>query len=138
MNRLLLFIIGSIGGWIYEYLIDGKVNYNFGLHIPFLFVYGIGLVIWYQIYLLFRYYDPEYKINIVTRFIIYATIMTIFEWIIGKLSYKYNGYHTWLYSNNMQISWLAWFVWGTFSIIIEYIANYYTNKNTNINKNINN
>src|SRR3990170_2939453 len=113
-------------------------NYNFGLHIPFLFVYGIGLVIWYQIYLLFKYYDPEYKINIVIRFIIYATIMTIFEWIIGKLSYKYNGYYTWLYSNNMQISWLAWFVWGLFSIIIEYIANYYTNKNTNINKNINN
>lgn len=123
-NILLLFIIGSILGYIYEYIIDGKPNYNFGLQIPMLFVYGIGLILWYQIYLLFRYYDPENKINIAIRFIIYATIMSIFEWIIGKLSYKYYGYHTWTYANGAQISWLAWFVWGTFSIIMEYFAKY--------------
>ncbi len=113
-----LFIVGSLFGWIYEYLIDGDVNYNLDLKVPFLFVYGIGLVLVYLLYHLIK------DMNVCMRIIIYAISLTILEYVVGVLSYQYNKKHTWKYDNNRKISVKATIVWVVLALIAEYFFRY--------------
>lgn len=110
-----LFFIGSLGGWIYEYIINRHANYNLGLNIPFLFIYGIGIIITYMIYYSIKDQDA------LIRAFIYAFVLTALEYFIGILSYQYYGYHTWMYENGMKISLESALMWTLMALLSESI-----------------
>lgn len=110
-----LFILGSIIGWIYEFVIDNKPNYNLGIKLPVLFIYGLGIVILYYVYPFISNY-PWY-----IRLIIYSIVFTLFEFIMSKISFKYYGFHTWKYKNNQQIDIIPSIVWGILGLLTELI-----------------
>lgn len=99
---LLLFLFGGFFGYLFERFVIGKVNTCdhllssiFNIHnIPFLTIYGIGLVLIYLFNKLFISYP------VLVRVILITIIITIFEYFIGNLScyvfdkvtWKYDGF----------------------------------------------
>lgn len=110
---ILCFLLGSFVGWLWEYAIDGVPNYNFDIKLPFLFVYGVGLI------LIRSLYSKIWHYNIIIRSIIYVFVLTILEYVISKISYLWHGYYTWSYENNRQISLNASMVWLIFALLAE-------------------
>ena len=99
-------------------MIDNVCNYNLKMkNTPLLFAYGVGLVI---IYLISPYLLKQ-KYNLLTRFIIYFIIFTLFEYIISILSQQYHGgKKTWKYDKEgRQIGLIPSLVWTIFALIAE-------------------
>jgi uncharacterized membrane protein len=96
MNLIVLFVVASVVGYIYEYLLTNKYKTSsdlayLGLNLPMLTIYGYGAII----IALINYLDWMMWQKILFAII----ILNIFECMVGKISYAYNGYQTWNYSD---------------------------------------
>ena len=89
---IIIFILGSLIGWLYEYFIGKQKNTcgdtaikKLELCLPLLTIYGMGGII-------LLYIKENFKfINIFTFSLIATIILTIFECICGKMAkYLYN------------------------------------------------
>lgn len=114
MQPFALFWLASFTGWVYEFAIDGKINWNLRLRIPFLFVYGLGALVHRWLY------PHVQRLPVVGRFIVYFLMFTVLEWLIGKLSVWWHGYRTWEYAPGWQISVKASIVWGLMGLALEW------------------
>lgn len=99
---VLLFLAGSVVGSIvdtaYQSLLAGHFSYSsffgmlFGFFVPFLPVYGFGLV---AIYLLFSFAK---KLSLPAQMLLYAASLTTLEFIAGFLVESAYGVRLWDYS----------------------------------------
>jgi len=111
MYILFLFLIGSFLGWLWENLILGVGNscgdtfYTVFLKIclPFLNIYGFGLIILWFIY------NKFYKKIDYTKLIVLSTILiSSFECLVGILSNNVNHKKTWNYpSSNLCFGFIS-------------------------------
>jgi len=98
MDYLFTFISTSIVGWILEYFITSQYKCDTLLKsltnacLPLLTVYGLG-----GMTLLFI--TKNYHGSFISKVIISTIVLSLLECFIGKLSFKFNGYHTWEYDN---------------------------------------
>ena len=102
VTYMIIFILFSILGWIYEYHFfgkDGPDNISrkiFNVDMAILPIYGIGGILLY-------YIVTNYKnLSILHRTIIATLIISIFECMAGQLSYWFNGKQTWKYDDHMM------------------------------------
>jgi uncharacterized membrane protein len=133
---LIIFLAGGFIGWIVENIIriiNSSVDSNyyfkalFGLTIPFLPVYGFGLV------LIFIIKNKIKNKNIFTRFLIYTIILSILELIAGIFTILTIGHNTWDYSNSYMnflgiIGIISSIFWGILALIAEKILSLIENK----------
>ena len=128
----LIFLICSLFGWIYEYMINGEPKYGLlfkklNLKVPLMTMYGLVCVI------LFAINEHYTDTNIIWRVIIYTLICTILECIIGQTSYMLSGTDGWNYPDNFicscsgYISVYASMVWFIMIFIFVYISDMYNN-----------
>lgn len=93
-------IIGSLIDTVYRSMIDGHWSYQsyfgqlLGLPVPFMPVYGLGLVL---LYLLITYLRER---PLLIRIFIYAVCFTMLEFIGGAFTQATLGMRLWDYSNN--------------------------------------
>lgn len=126
-NYLIAFILGGFLGWCFEQLqclgvrkYDSFMQSFTGFNIPFLPIYGFGLMI------LVYSSDLIRSSNIWLKSFVHAIILSIFEFVSGVLLLLVFNHRYWDYSNlplNIQGhvyigSFIAWFI---FSLIYEKI-----------------
>lgn len=117
-----IFIISSILGWSFEYVVwnkstnDTLVSIIFGRSLPFRFMYGIGAVMLYLLSLA--------NIHIVYKVLLAVLFINSIECIGGLLSYKYSGVQTWKYDSNICMGYVSSYTsigWFVISLIIIWI-----------------
>ena len=120
-----MFIIFSLLGWLYEYIIfnraepDGITKKIFDVSLPILPIYGVGGIILLFIYEKMRDY------SLIVKVITASIVINLMECVLGISSYKFYGYQTWKYDRTMipmcygYISLIAW-IWWTFMIYIVF------------------
>ncbi len=101
IRYIIIFFIFSIIGWIYEYIVfnrnkpDGVSEKLFDMKFPILPIYGLGGII-----LLFIY-DTFNEYTLLQKVLISVLLINIMECLVGCLSYRFYGYQTWKYSDDM-------------------------------------
>jgi uncharacterized membrane protein len=132
LDYLIIFILFSIIGWLYEWYIIGKQKYDgiseklLGIKLPLLPIYGsIG------IFLLYIHKTIENPVN---RIWVSFVCISILECIFGLCSNKFYGYQTWSYNKKTiplckgYISIVTSFYWsilsGIFFMLLDYNYNY--------------
>lgn len=107
LKYLVVFIIFSILGWIYEYTVwnkskpDGITKTLFHVDIKALPIYGVGAII-----LLFIY-DNLKEYSLLHKVILAALFINIMECILGLCSYKFYGYQTWKYNSELCYGYIS-------------------------------
>ena len=120
MDDVLLFLVGGIFGFMFECSINilfkkkCECNYSFGM--PFLFIYGIGLII-----IKYTHLKLINGYNIILRYLIYCIILTLFEFSVALFNKYIRHKDTWKYSNGMQISLSTTLVWGLLALFAEQL-----------------
>lgn len=103
LEIIIIFIVFSILGWCFEYVVFNKTNYYnltkewFGLDLPILPIYGFGAVILYIIQKTF------YGYSIWVRTFIAFVLINGLECVGGCLSYQINKYQSWRYDSDNDI-----------------------------------
>ncbi|ARF10002.1 hypothetical protein Indivirus_7_18 [Indivirus ILV1] len=104
IKYIIIFFIFSILGWIYEYISFNRIEYDklskklFNVELPILPIYGVGGII------LFFIYDKFHHYALLKKIIIAIILINVMECLLGQLSYKFYGYQTWKYSDDMKPS----------------------------------
>lgn len=102
MHQIILFVLFSFIGWLYENLFFKKVPYDGISHnllkpysidvkLPLLPLYGVGG-------LLIIFIDKQ-NLSILTKIIIASLTINVLECIAGLLSYQFYGFQTWKYES---------------------------------------
>jgi uncharacterized membrane protein len=98
-----IFILGSIGGWILELffrkIVHKKwINPGF-LSGPYLPIYGLGLITLYLVAII-DFNIETYLLELSIKIILVGSLMTLIEYIAGKVFIKFMGIKLWDYSKN--------------------------------------
>lgn len=98
-----IFILGSIGGWILELffrkIVHKKwINPGF-LSGPYLPIYGLGLITLYLVAII-DFNIETYLFELSIKIILVGSLMTLIEYIAGKVFIKFMGIKLWDYSKN--------------------------------------
>lgn len=98
-----IFILGSVGGWILELffrkIVHKKwINPGF-LSGPYLPIYGLGLITLYLVAII-DFNIETYLLELSIKIILVGTLMTLIEYIVGKVFIKFMGIKLWDYSKN--------------------------------------
>ena len=98
-----IFILGSVGGWILELffrkIVHKKwINPGF-LSGPYLPIYGLGLITLYLVAII-DFNIETYLLELSIKIILVGTLMTLIEYIAGKVFIKFMGIKLWDYSKN--------------------------------------
>lgn len=103
MNKYIYaYLIGGLIGYVIENKLLHKniqsgdtINRLLHINIPFLHVWSVGCLVLMMI-------NEKYGTNnIFLLSIISGTVLAFFECVIGKISLKFNGYHTWNYEDGL-------------------------------------
>lgn len=98
-----IFILGSVGGWVLELffrkIVHKKwINPGF-LSGPYLPIYGLGLITLYLIAII-DFNIETYLLELSIKIILVGSLMTLIEYIAGKVFIKFMGIKLWDYSKN--------------------------------------
>jgi uncharacterized membrane protein len=98
-----IFILGSVGGWILELffrkIVHKKwINPGF-LSGPYLPIYGLGLITLYLVAII-DFNIETYLFELTIKIILVGSLMTLIEYIAGKVFIKFMGIKLWDYSKN--------------------------------------
>ncbi|MEN7981953.1 MAG: putative ABC transporter permease [Nanoarchaeota archaeon] len=118
-EMILVFLIGSFFGWIFETIRTGIINKQFtnrgflkGIYLP---IYGFGAVI----VLLISYLD----INLFYRILLFLISITLLEFVIGIIFLK-NGIklwdYNWSYNYKGLVSIYSSFLWLILALIFYF------------------
>ena len=97
----LLYLGGSFIGCLWEHIIFGKslcgdtfTQKLLGFCLPLSHIYGIGVLIVKYLYILFHI---KHSLSLLLTAFIITIVITLFEIIVGQISFAYNEYKTWHY-----------------------------------------
>jgi len=133
IDYILVYIFSGFMGWLIEkyYFIrenpcGDTMNKKFlNICIPFLHVWAIGGIITIAIY------NSLPKTNIFILSLLVAIVLSIFECVVGQLSYKINGHKTWEYEPykcvtcNGFVSLYATAHWYLFALLLLFLFKFY-------------
>lgn len=121
-----LALVAGVGGWLYEYLIDGQADYMViggrVLRIPFNLAYALGAIVWYGLWTVAK----NAGMRLGSRVIMYAVGLTVFEWVLGVLAAQTNGGKPlWNYGNSddkaVYVALKPTLVWVGMALALEYL-----------------
>ena len=107
IKYIIIFIIFSVLGWVYEYLVwnkskpDGITKTFFHIDLPILPIYGLGAIVLLYIHNNFKTSSLLYKI------IVASIAINIIECVGGLCSYKFYGYQTWRYNSDLCYGYIS-------------------------------
>jgi uncharacterized membrane protein len=118
-TAILIFLITGFIGWILLSIFSGQfIGYLWeNYRIPFKPMFAIGAVIIYLI----NPYIKDY--NIIIKFIIYAIILTILEWICFEFIKIFLNIRYVCYYNGKRIALVYSIYWGLLALIFSKILN---------------
>ena len=100
-NDIVLFLGGSVIGCLFEHLVfnrslcgDTFIRKILHLCLPMSLIYGLGLLIVKYLYMFLSVFLGW---SVISTILVITTVIVLFECLIGKISLKFNGYHTWSY-----------------------------------------
>lgn len=86
LSYIIVFIVLSFFGWIYEYIFFHKDSPHHMLPI-----YGVGGII--------VLFISKLQISTFLKILLSSILVCLMECVAGLMSLKINGYHTWQYTN---------------------------------------
>ena len=103
LRLIIIFIIASFLGWVYEYLLFHNYEYDkvskklFNINLPLLPIYGLGVLI----LILIGKGLNNYSIWMKT--IVAFIVLNLMECLMGYVSYNFHGYQTWKYNDDYTL-----------------------------------
>lgn len=99
-----IFVLGSVGGWFLELffrkIVHKKwINPGF-LSGPYLPIYGLGLIILYIVSII-NFNIASNALEIIFKILLVGLLMTLIEYLAGKIFIKFMGIRLWDYSKNI-------------------------------------
>ena len=100
LKYIIIFLIFSILGWIYEYILfnrrgpDDILNIYFNIKLPFITLYGLAGV------LLILIYENTKEYSMIIKLLITFIVLNLLECWAGLYTYGVYGFQAWKYDYN--------------------------------------
>lgn len=100
IKYIIVFIIFSLLGWLYEYSAFNRIRsfdatkQLFNIDLPILPIYGVGGL------LLLLIYEKLESYTLLTKVLVAGVIINLMECVLGICSYYFYGHQTWKYDNS--------------------------------------